>query len=88
MIHLATNDYKRRAPIYSHAETQATRGELHFNELLILVRAVIITHRMNIYVPCLKLRNRRETAECGFTEKQLIYRTHTPFSLSETYITI
>lgn len=47
--------------LHSHAPTQAARGELHFNELLILVCApVIIIDLMNIYVPCLKLRDMRE----------------------------
>lgn len=54
---------RKRKRQHSHAPTPAARGELHFNELLILVCApVIITDLMNIYAPCLKLlhmRNRR-----------------------------
>lgn len=54
---------RKRKRQHSHAPTPAARGELHFNELLILVRApVIITDLMNIYASCLKLmhmRNRR-----------------------------
>lgn len=42
----------------------AARGELHFNELLILVCApVIIIDLMNIYVPCLKFRDMRRRGE-------------------------
>lgn len=47
--------------LHSHAPTLAARGELHFNELLILVCApVIITDLMNIYVSCLKFRDVRK----------------------------
>ncbi len=50
--------------LHSHAATLAARGELHFNELLILVCApVIIIDLMNIYVPCLKFRGTRERRE-------------------------
>lgn len=53
--------------LHSHAPTLAARGELHFNELLILVcAAVIIIDLMNIYVPCLKFRDRERGGEyCG-----------------------
>lgn len=47
--------------LHSHAPTLAARGELHFNELLILVCVpVIITDLMNIYVSCLKFRDVRK----------------------------
>lgn len=50
--------------LHSHAPTLAARGELHFNELLILVCApVIIIDLMNIYVPCLKFRDMRRRGE-------------------------
>lgn len=49
---------------HSHASTQQARGELHFNEFLILVSAPgLIIDSMNIYVVSLKFsytRNRRE----------------------------
>lgn len=47
--------------LHSHAPALAARGELHFNELLILVCApVIIIDLMNIYAPCLKFRDTRK----------------------------
>lgn len=47
--------------LHSHVPTLAARGELHFNELLILVCApVIIIDLMNIYVPCLKFRETKK----------------------------
>lgn len=69
---------------HSHAPTPAARGELHFNELLILVCApvIITTDLMNIYAPCLKfmhMRNRRR-----FTQKQLISGRVASISASPT----
>lgn len=74
----------KRERLHSHARTLAARGELHFNELLILVCApVIITDLMNIYVPCLKFRhmgNRRRIlskSKMGFyMETANVCQTH------------
>ncbi len=78
--------------LHSHAPTLAARGELHFNELLILVCApVIIIDLMNIYVPCLKFRDTRKRREILYKSKIWFHiemadvcQTHIPFSLSQT----
>lgn len=89
MIHLATNDYKRGALIYSHAETQAARGELHFNELLILVRASDNNIPDEYLCPLFEVEQQTGNSRMWFhRETANIYHTHTPFSLSETYITV
>lgn len=60
--------------LHSHAPTLAARGELHFNELLILVCApVIIIDLMNIYVPCLKFRDTRKGRQILWKSKNVVY---------------
>lgn len=58
--HPASNGKERGAPYIHMLQHWLARGELHFNELLILVCApVIIIDFMNIYAPCLKFRDTR-----------------------------
>ena len=74
----------KRKRQHSHAPTPATRGELHFNELLILGSApVIITDLMNMYAPCLKLMHMRN-GQWFRAETAHFWQTRVPFSFSNT----